>query len=52
MNRIKDEGVLLLCLFGCGGAAEVVKSDAEPTINIVMYVEEFIANSLRTCFFL
>lgn len=51
-KREASDGMLLLCLFGCGGAAEVIESDAEPAINVVVYVEEFIANSLGTRFLL
>lgn len=48
MRRI----AILLCLLGCSSAAEIVESNTEPAINVVVYVEEFITNSLRSHFLL
>lgn len=43
---------IVLCLLGCSSATEIVESDAEPAINIVVNVKELIANSLRSRFLL
>jgi len=44
--------MLLLSLLGRSSTPKIIESDTKPTINIIVYVEEFIANSLRSHFFL
>lgn len=42
--------IFLLRLLGCGSAAEIVESDTEPAINVVVNVEELVADNLRSGF--
>ena len=50
----KKENLLvlnLLSLFSGCGSSEVIKSDVEPAVDIIMNAEIFIADLLRTRFF-